>query len=72
MAEFATIARPYAEALFDSLGSNASDALVWLDSVAAVSSDAALRELAANPNVEAEKVAGIVLGVVGDNSPVAG
>jgi F-type H+-transporting ATPase subunit delta len=71
MAEFATIARPYAEALFKSLGSNASDALVWLDSVAAVSSDAALRELAANPNVEAEKVAGIVLGVVGDNSPVA-
>ncbi len=71
MAEFATIARPYAEALFDSLGTNASDALVWLDSVAAVSSDAALRELAANPNVEAEKVAGIVLGVVGENSPVA-
>ena len=54
MAELATIARPYAEALFNVLQANAADALGWLDNIAAVSSDPALRELAGNPYIAAD------------------
>lgn len=70
MAELATIARPYAEALFKVFQADAPNALSWLDNVAAVSSDPALRDLAANPNVAATKVAGVVLGAVEKSSPV--
>ena len=61
MAELATIARPYADALFNVLQANAADALGWLDNIAAVSSDPALRDLAGNPNIAADKVAKVVL-----------
>ena len=70
MAELATIARPYADALFNVLQANAADALGWLDNIAAVSSDPALRDLAGNPNILADKVAGVVLGAVEKSSPV--
>ena len=70
MAELATIARPYAEALFNVLHASESDALNWLDNIAAVSNDPALRELAGNPNIDADKVAGVVLGAVEKHTPV--
>ena len=44
MAEIATIARPYAEALFKAAGSDAAGVGVWLDELAAVASNEQLRQ----------------------------
>ncbi|MBT9487203.1 MAG: F0F1 ATP synthase subunit delta [Rubrivivax sp.] len=60
MAELATIARPYAEALFRSVAG--TDAAVQLNALADVSADAQLRQFADNPKVEA----GLVFNVVAD------
>jgi F-type H+-transporting ATPase subunit delta len=49
MAEIATIARPYAEALFQASKANLAGTQAWLNSFAAVASDAALLEFAGNP-----------------------
>ena len=64
MAELATIARPYAEALFKASQSDLDGAAGWLDPLAAVAGDAQLLQLAANPNVRAEQVIGVITGVV--------
>ncbi|MFT7722807.1 MAG: F0F1 ATP synthase subunit delta [Roseateles sp.] len=64
MAELATIARPYAEALFQ-VARNA-DLTAWrgqLDVLAAVAGDAALRQFADDPKVTAEQVVGVAAGV---------
>ncbi len=61
MAELATIARPYAEALFQ-VARNA-DLAAWrgqLDALAAVAGDAALRQFAEDPKVAAGQVVGLV------------
>ena len=47
MAEIATIARPYAEALFQAAGADAAGTAVWLDELAAVASNEQLRQFAA-------------------------
>lgn len=39
MAEIATIARPYAEALFKATGNGAAGATAWLDELAAVAAN---------------------------------
>ncbi|MFG6441916.1 F0F1 ATP synthase subunit delta [Roseateles sp. LKC17W] len=60
MAELATIARPYAEALFQ-VARNA-DLAAWrgqLDALAAVAGDAALRQFADHPKTSAEQVAAV-------------
>ncbi|MFG6430818.1 F0F1 ATP synthase subunit delta [Roseateles sp. LYH14W] len=60
MAELATIARPYAEALFQ-VARNA-DLAAWrgqLDALAAVAGDAALRQFADNPKASVDQVAGV-------------
>ena len=54
MAELATIARPYAEALFASLGSADS---AWLDAIAFVAAHEEMQQYAANPKTKAEEVA---------------
>jgi F-type H+-transporting ATPase subunit delta len=64
MAEIATIARPYAEALFKAAGSDAAGVAVWLDELAAVASNEQLRQFADNPNVTADQVYGVVTGVL--------
>ena len=57
MAELATIARPYAEALFKAAGNADVKPLVeQLDAVAAVAADAQLRSFADNPKVTAQQV----------------
>ena len=49
MAEIATIARPYAEALFKAAGANAGSVAVWLDELAAVAGNVQLLQFADNP-----------------------
>lgn len=63
MAELATIARPYAEALFRSVQSNLAETSVWLDATAAVANDAQLQSFAGNPNAQASEVFDLLTGV---------
>ncbi|MHB1199693.1 MAG: F0F1 ATP synthase subunit delta [Polaromonas sp.] len=66
MAELATIARPYAEALFKAStgtagassgsGTDLADAAAWLDELAAIAANAQLQQFASNPGVAAEQV----------------
>jgi F-type H+-transporting ATPase subunit delta len=49
MAELATIARPYAEALFKAAKSDLAGTSVWLDAVAAVAANPQLQQFASNP-----------------------
>jgi F-type H+-transporting ATPase subunit delta len=62
MAELATIARPYAEALFKAGGDAA--AAEQVRALAAVAGDARLRQCAGNPKVEGHQVYDLMLAVV--------
>jgi F-type H+-transporting ATPase subunit delta len=62
MAELATIARPYAEALFKSSGDQASNA-AWLDMLAAIAADKRLLQYADNPKVDNEEVFDVISAV---------
>ena len=62
MAELATIARPYAEALFRAGGNTATAEQV--SALAAVAADAQLRQYAGNPKVEATQVYDLLSSVV--------
>jgi F-type H+-transporting ATPase subunit delta len=65
MAELATIARPYAEALFKASAQADLNALAQqVQSLAAVAGNAQLRQFAANPKVTAEQVFDLVTSVV--------
>ena len=57
MAELATIARPYAEALFASLGS--ADA-AWLDAIAFVAAQSDMQQYAANPKTQPADVLSVL------------
>ena len=62
MAELATIARPYAEALFKAgVGAAESE---QVNALAAVAADAQLRQFADNPKVTAQQVFDLIGGVV--------
>ena len=67
MAELATIARPYAEALFKaataSAGVDLDSTAVWLDELAAIAATPELRQLADNPKVTADQVFAVFTGV---------
>jgi len=60
MAELATIARPYAEALFKASASDLSSTAEWMDGLAAVARDVQLQQLALDPNVSADQVFAVV------------
>lgn len=62
MAELATIARPYAEALFQAVKSDAG-ASAWVDELAAVAADPALQQFAGNPRASAQQVFDLIKGV---------
>lgn len=68
MAEPVTVARPYAEAVFKL--ANESNALsTWADALANVDgvvADARVQACITDPNVSAQQLEGLVLGVVGD------
>lgn len=68
MAELATIARPYAEALYKAAGSADVKPLIeQVDAVAAVAADAQLRSFADNPKVTAQQVFDVITGVAKAN-----
>lgn len=64
MAELATIARPYAEALFKACASDLSAAAVWVDEFGVVASDAQLLQFSENPKVSSEQVFEVFVSVV--------
>ncbi|GAC1527022.1 MAG: F0F1 ATP synthase subunit delta [Ramlibacter sp.] len=69
MAELATIARPYAEALFQSSRADLNGTSQWLDSLAAVAGDTRLLQYAGNPKVTDREVFDLVSGVVREPLP---
>lgn len=64
MAEIATIARPYAEALFKAAGTDHATLVVQVQALADVAADAQLRSFADNPKVDAEQVFQLMTSVV--------
>ena len=72
MAELATIARPYAEALFQASQADLEGTTAWLEPLAAVAADARLLQLAGNPNVRAQQVVDVVTGVLRQPLPAQG
>lgn len=65
MAEIATIARPYAEALSKAAGAQAAALAAEVTALAAVAAEPQLRQFADNPKTTAEQVQDIVLSVLG-------
>jgi F-type H+-transporting ATPase subunit delta len=63
MAEHATIARPYAEALFMAVSSDLNAAVVWMEELRVIAENAQLQQFAENPNVTAAQVFDVVDGV---------
>ncbi len=71
MAELATIARPYAEALFKAstaaaasgAGADLAGAAAWLDELAAIAANAQLQQFAGNPSVTAEQTFEVISSV---------
>ena len=60
MAETATIARPYAEALFKATGDGAADAQRWLDPLAAIAGHPQLLAFASDPNVSDDQMVDLI------------
>lgn len=73
MAELATIARPYAEALFkaSSNGADLNSTVAWVEELAAIAADPQLRQLADNPKVTVEQVLDVITGVARSALPGA-
>jgi F-type H+-transporting ATPase subunit delta len=69
MAEIATIARPYAEALFQASKANAAQASVWLDELAAVAANEQLRQFADSPKSSPAQVFDVITGVLKTSLP---
>jgi F-type H+-transporting ATPase subunit delta len=74
MAEMATLARPYAEALFKSSQAKNSldDTQSWLEEMALVAQDAQLLELAKNPGVSREALMQVITRVGKHTLPAEG
>ena len=71
MAELATIARPYAEALFKATRADLNSAAVWVDELAALASDAQLQQFAADPNVRVAQTFEVMTSVAKTSLPEA-
>ncbi|HYW57187.1 MAG TPA: F0F1 ATP synthase subunit delta [Polaromonas sp.] len=63
MAELATIARPYAEALFKAAGQDLAATATWLDELAAIASNVQLQQFADNPGVTSAQSFEVITGV---------
>ena len=63
MAELATIARPYAEALFQAGANDLGGTALWLDTLAAIASNAHMQAYAGNPSVTAAQAFEVISGV---------
>jgi len=71
MAELATIARPYAEALFKTAGSDLAGTAAWLDELAAIASNVQLQQYAGNPSVTSAQTFEVISGVAKGKLPEA-
>lgn len=71
MAELATIARPYAEALFklDSSVQNAEQAQQWLSAIAEVAANADVQRVADSPRVNRQQVLDLLASAVSGGLP---
>jgi F-type H+-transporting ATPase subunit delta len=69
MAELATIARPYADALFKSSQTDLHGTEVWLDQLTSVVEDELLLEFAGRPTSSREQVFGLIQGVLKTELP---
>ena len=72
MAELATIARPYAEALFEASRGDLPGTQHWLDALAAAADEPQLLQFAANPKVNAAQVFQVVTSVLDKPLPDRG
>ncbi len=63
MAELATIARPYAEALFKASAKDLAATVGWVDELAAIAGNTQLQQFAGNPNVSSAQVFDLFAGV---------
>jgi len=72
MAEIATIARPYADALFKAAGADVAGVAVWLDELAAVAGNEQLRQFAEAPQSTSTQVFDVVSGVLKTALPEMG
>jgi F-type H+-transporting ATPase subunit delta len=71
MAELATIARPYADALFKAQSADLAGTAAWLDELAAVASNTQLLQFSENPKVTDAQVFDLISGVVKTTLPAA-
>ena len=71
MAELATIARPYAEALFKTAASDLAAAAVWLDELAGIAANVELQQYAGQPSVTAVQTFEVISGVAQTKLPQA-
>jgi F-type H+-transporting ATPase subunit delta len=75
MAEIATIARPYAEALYQASEADAKSDLsattVWLDELAAIAGDEQMQQFAGNPKMTDEQVLGLIKSIAKAKLPPA-
>ena len=69
MAEIATIARPYAEALFQVVKADVIQAAQWLDGLAVVAADEGLLQYAHDPKVSHDQVMALITQVGPKNLP---
>jgi len=74
MADNASIARPYAKAVFDlaTEGGNQDDWAATLESLAAIAQDAEFGKAVSSPQVTAEQLEELILGVLGKKVPTGG
>jgi F-type H+-transporting ATPase subunit delta len=63
MAELATIARPYAEALFKASAADLSTAAGWVDELGAIAENAQLLQFANNPKSTVDQVFDLIISV---------
>ncbi len=71
MAELATIARPYADALYKASSSDLDGTAVWLDELATIAGNPQLLQYADNPKVTSEQVFTLITGVAQTALPEA-
>ncbi len=71
MAELATIARPYAEALFKTAGADLDGTASWLGELAAIASNEQLQQFARSPSVTSAQTFDVIAGVAKAQWPEA-
>ncbi len=64
MAELATIARPYAQALFDASQGKLEETSLWLGQLATVVGSAELQQVAASPKLRSNQLFELIAGVM--------